>query len=233
MADWYVGGFMAPTVDNLEAIEADIATSQSIKRFTNAIPSDRTGSSDENAVECGALGRALPLGLFYATDSIDTLVDETCRFSRTTHNSLDSEVCCTLLAMIARNLFLQKAEKVFDLLEDYFKVKKKKDYVAKVQEVKAAKDKPGSNSLAIHCFWNAWESYSAKQRSYEGAVRYSIRHGGDTSTVASITGGLAGLTKGVNDIPRKWVRQMKLHPDVVEQAGIFVDLALARMTGQL
>lgn len=40
---------------------------------------------------------------------------------------------------------------------------------------------------------------------YEGAVRAAVDLGGDTDTVAAVTGGLAGAVHGVDAVPERWV----------------------------
>jgi ADP-ribosylglycohydrolase len=44
--------------------------------------------------------------------------------------------------------------------------------------------------------------------SYEGAVRAAVDLGGDTDTVAAVTGGLAGAVYGVGAIPRRWTEPL-------------------------
>jgi ADP-ribosylglycohydrolase len=42
--------------------------------------------------------------------------------------------------------------------------------------------------------------------SYEGAVRAAVDLGGDTDTVAAVTGGLAGAVYGADAVPERWTR---------------------------
>lgn len=46
--------------------------------------------------------------------------------------------------------------------------------------------------------------------SYESAVRAAIDLGGDTDTVAAVTGGLAGAVYGASAIPRRWTEPQSL-----------------------
>lgn len=45
-------------------------------------------------------------------------------------------------------------------------------------------------------------------RSYESAVRAAIDLGGDTDTVAAVTGGLAGAVYGMSAIPERWTAEL-------------------------
>lgn len=44
--------------------------------------------------------------------------------------------------------------------------------------------------------------------SYEAAVRAAVDLGGDTDTVAAVTGGLAGAVYGADDIPERWIEPL-------------------------
>ena len=43
---------------------------------------------------------------------------------------------------------------------------------------------------------------------YKDTVLEAVNLGDDTDTVASITGGMAGIYYGIKSIPRKWVEQI-------------------------
>lgn len=44
--------------------------------------------------------------------------------------------------------------------------------------------------------------------SYSEAVLKAVNLGGDTDTIAALTGGLAGLKWGYNTIPKRWIKQL-------------------------
>lgn len=44
--------------------------------------------------------------------------------------------------------------------------------------------------------------------SYEDAVRAAVDLGGDTDTVAAVTGGLAGAVHGFDAIPARWTKAL-------------------------
>jgi ADP-ribosylglycohydrolase len=48
-----------------------------------------------------------------------------------------------------------------------------------------------------------------------------VNLGGDTDTIASITGALAGLSYGFNDIPKKWVENLRRTNDIEDLAVRF------------
>jgi ADP-ribosylglycohydrolase len=50
----------------------------------------------------------------------------------------------------------------------------------------------------------------AEHVSYEGAVRAAIDLGGDTDTVAAVTGALAGALHGLDAIPVRWTAPLHI-----------------------
>ncbi len=51
---------------------------------------------------------------------------------------------------------------------------------------------------------------------YKEAVLKAVNLGEDTDTVATLTGGLAGIIYGYDSIPKKWIRDLK-GKDIIER----------------
>jgi len=51
---------------------------------------------------------------------------------------------------------------------------------------------------------------------YQEAVLKAINLGGDTDTIGAITGGLAALSYGMNEVPTTWLKQLIRVDDIVE-----------------
>ena len=115
--EFYVGGAYTP---NNECFEIDGTTVQSIKNYSNGMPIDRCGLKNSDAKDNNALSRALIIGLYHATDDLPTLVKAAHDVCKLTHNTVTAQVCSALYATIVRNMVTQQAEKVFELLKDYY-----------------------------------------------------------------------------------------------------------------
>ena len=61
------------------------------------------------------------------------------------------------------------------------------------------------------------------------AVRRAIDLGGDTDTVAAVTGGLAGAVHGVHDIPERWTGSGSLGISRPEQTDSDVKASCVRL----
>jgi ADP-ribosylglycohydrolase len=53
---------------------------------------------------------------------------------------------------------------------------------------------------------------------YKDAVLKAVNLGGDTDTTGAVTGGLAGLLYGVDDIPLSWREQIAGKADIEDLA---------------
>jgi ADP-ribosylglycohydrolase len=57
-----------------------------------------------------------------------------------------------------------------------------------------------------------------KTSNYAEAVLKAVNLGGDTDTTAAVTGGLAGIYYGVENIPSEWVEQIARKQDIINLA---------------
>ena len=56
---------------------------------------------------------------------------------------------------------------------------------------------------------------------YSEAVLKAVNLGGDTDTTAAVTGGLAGIYYGVENIPKQWMNQIARRQDIIYLAERF------------
>lgn len=68
-----------------------------------------------------------------------------------------------------------------------------------------------------------WSSCST---SFEESIIGPVNHGGDSDTIAAITGGLSGARWGFNQIPKRWIEQ--LNDGVKEQLNIFAEFVITK-----
>lgn len=50
--------------------------------------------------------------------------------------------------------------------------------------------------------------YWSKKENFEECIIGAVNHGGDSDTIAALTGGLAGARFGYNAIPKRWIEQL-------------------------
>lgn len=224
--DVYLGSYL---MSSDECKDIGYATSEAIKNFSNGIPLDKCG--DKEATDNDCLLRILPVGLYYAGQAVDKLVDNVHLVCSLTHNNATCQTVCAAYCMIVRNILLQKAEKALELLDDYYKIKQLNEHrqaLAKLREYKTQTNPTGKKDI-IDSFWSAWMCHARNENDYENCVVDAVHLGNDTNGTASLAGALSGLTNGLNDIPAKWLKGLRLTSEVMEISQVFINQIIQRL----
>ena len=178
-------------------------TIEAIDRFERGYPVGECGGRGEYDNGNGSLMRILPLafipGITY--DEIESV-------SGLTHAHPKSKISCVLYVEIAKSMLerdleieehirmsCEKIRKHYegaedlrefqDIFEMNFHVVTGRSYVIKTLEA------------VLYCL--------LETENYRDAVLKAVNLGRDTDTVAAITGGLAGIYYGYDDIPEEWI----------------------------
>ncbi len=228
--DFYVAGTFTP---GGECFELDVTTIQAIKNHSTGMPTDRCGLKDDQAKNNNALIRMLPIGLFYCTDPASTLIDKVQESCRLTHNTISNEVCCSLYALLVRNIVTQTSEKIFDVLQAHYEEKEALEYLDHLEFVKTWRDdnKPCAGKYVVDSFWTAWNAFSANQSDFRRCVVNSMKSGNSSNVVGALAGGLSALQNGVNDIPYRWITALRLmdNPETATEITKFVNYVVNKL----
>lgn len=185
----------------------------------------------------GAAVRITSLGLFYYDDPI--MLKEACiESSRITHaNELAVEgalVQAYAIALSVKELPCSRIDP-FDILERIGGVVTHPLYQDKIRTVRRLLESPPDRGEIVKSLGNTVEAaksvptaiYCAlKFESFESAVSYAIGLGGDTDTIAAMTGAISGTLHCVEDIPYRW--RIRL-----ENINYILDLADRLLRGKL
>jgi len=87
----------------------------------------------------------------------------------------------------------------------------------------------GCGSAAHESVCTALYSFLRHRNDYLDAVTFAMSHGGDTNTIASMTGALVGSYLGASAIPAAWLERVEGVGRVAEQADALLGLARSRM----
>ena len=178
-------------------------TIEAIDRFERGYPVGECGGREEYDNGNGSLMRILPLafipGITY--DEIESV-------SGLTHAHPKSKISCVLYVEMAKSMLEKDLEieehirmscekirkhyegaedldEFHDIFEMDFHVATGRSYVIKTLEA------------VLYCL--------LETENYRDAVLKAVNLGRDTDTVAAITGGLAGIYYGYDDIPEEWI----------------------------
>lgn len=202
-----------------------ISTADAIERLKRGTPPELAGGFSESENGNGSLMRILPLLFYTHNKSIEDRYTITRFVSSITHGHTRSVIACFYYLEYAR-LLLQDEDKftayqsvkqtVTDHLRfisiDSYEInlfgRLLEDDVFKLREADIK-----SSGYVLHTLEaSMWCLLTTG--SYEDAVLKAVNLGEDTDTTGAVTGGLAGLLYGINDIPADWLEALARKTDI-------------------
>lgn len=220
---WYNAEVWTP---HGRVFDIGIATRQAIYKISKGYTPHLCGGTSEFDNGNGSLMRILPL-LFYIKDlPVEHRFDKIKEVSSITHGHIRSVIACFIYLEFLLEI-LNGAEK----FEAYHNIKKtvklfldhnpvcsqsemdKFDRILNKNIFELDEEKVGSSGYVLHsleaslwCFLNS-ESYSE-------AVLKAVNLGEDTDTTGAITGGIAGIYYGYENIPQEWIVELVRKDDI-------------------
>lgn len=199
-------------------------TSDSIIKLENQkIAPERCGGREEGDNGNGSLMRILPLAFSVMGLSDEEKYKRIKEVSSLTHAHMRSVISCCIYIEIAINIIkgMNKEESVknmkpkieqnFGREEEYHyfhKILKKDISLEKEEFIRTSGYVIDTLEASIWCFLNG--------NSFEETVLKAVNLGGDTDTIGAVTGGLAGIYYGVENIPQKWRDVLAKKEEIVE-----------------
>lgn len=202
-----------------------ITTTQAISRLEQGEKPELAGSFGENDNGNGSLMRILPLLFYLLEKPINERYDLIKKVSSITHGHIRSVISCFYYMEFAKQCLgsTDKFEIYRSLqteIPNYLtslsinpKEIAKFDRLLKGNIVELDKDEIQSSGYVLHTLEaSIW--CLLKTDNYKEAVLKAVNLGSDTDTTGAVTGGLAGLLYGLDDIPKKWVQQIARYNDI-------------------
>ncbi|MTJ13418.1 ADP-ribosylglycohydrolase family protein [Anabaena sp. UHCC 0187] len=201
-------------------------TYQAIIRLEKGIPPLQAGGTGENSNGNGSLMRILPMAYLHETLTFPNLITKVHEVSCLTHGHVRSQMACGIYISIAVELlkgadlqtaYLQGLEKIQEIYTDSEYIGEKSHFQrvfsGKIAELTIEKINSGGYVIdtleaSIWCVLNS--------SSYAESVLQAVNLGGDTDTTAAVTGGLAGIYYGVENIPPEWVEKVARQQDIID-----------------
>lgn len=206
-----------------------IATRQAIDRLAKGERPDLAGGFDVSSNGNGSLMRISPL-LFYLLDKpINERYEITKQVSSITHGHIRSVIACFYYLEFSRQLFAQN-----DKFEIYKNLQTEItthlislsinptevalfDRLLKQDIYELTEENIFSSGYVLHTLEaSIWCLLTTDN--YKDAVLKAVNLGEDTDTTGAVTGGLAGLLYGLDNIPTNWIKQIAKHEDIEELA---------------
>lgn len=201
-------------------------TDEAIERFKNGVPAGQCGGTAEFDNGNGALMRVSPL-VFTLWEEFDfnKRKKEIERVAQITHGHPRSTLGCIIYLEFLINLFhnnspiealemsmdtcfneLKTNEKYIRELSFYKKIFDKSILNANREDIRSDGYVVHSLEAALWCFF--------KHDNYKDSVLEAVNLGGDTDTIAFLTGTMAGLYYRMESIPEEWINTLARKEDI-------------------
>ncbi|CAI2765791.1 O-acetyl-ADP-ribose deacetylase [Flavobacterium collinsii] len=200
-----------------KVFDIGIATRNAIHNIGKGHEPELCGGFEEKDNGNGSLMRILPLAFYLKSEKdIEVIYKKVKEVSSITHAHFRSGFACFIyvvycLELLKANDKREAYRRMQDVVADFLREKKFNplelqlfDRILKNNIAEYPENEIHSSGYVLHsleaslwCFLN-WSSY-------EKTVLKAVNLGGDTDTTAAVTGGLAGIYYGIDNIPQKWI----------------------------
>ena len=204
LLDWWTWGHLA--VDN-NVFDVGGQTMQSLIKYSSGTSPYESGFTIKKGQGNGSLMRVLGIPLLHdGTD--EDLVEDAQTQSLITHGHVNNQICCALYSLIIRYILkgndFDKAYEisVSKLKEIYEHDKEYLDRLINDILPENAVQESGTGYV-IDCLKSSFKVIR-ESNSYEESIKKAIAFGNDTDTTAAVTGGIAGVLYGFENIPKRW-----------------------------
>lgn len=223
---WYTENHWTP---HGEVFDIGGTTCDAIERLQEKVPPIEAGGKDEWSNGNGSLMRILPLAYDRKTLNFRELIERVHDCSCITHAHVRSQIACSIYISIAISLleglepkaaYLQGIEKVKEIYSEV-KFAKQTPYFQRVLDGEIdtlSIDAINSGGYVIDTLEASLWCFLTTS-SYAEAVLKAVNLGGDTDTTGAVTGGLAGIYYGIENIPSDWIEVLARKDDIVNLAN--------------
>ncbi len=219
---WFSNNYWTPRGN---VFDIGIATRQAIDQLAKGERPDLAGGFDVSSNGNGSLMRISPLFFYLLDKSVGERFNITKQVSSITHGHIRSVIACFYYLEFARQLFERK-----DKFEVYKNLQLEvTDHLTTIsinqtevalfdrllkQDIHELTDENiFSSGYVLHTLEaSIWCLLTTDN--YKDAVLKAVNLGEDTDTTGAVTGGLAGLLYGLDNIPTNWLKQLAKYDDI-------------------
>jgi len=234
--NWHTNNFWTATGS---VFDIGGTTLYAINRLKSGIRPDLAGGFDGNSNGNGSLMRILPLVFYLADKEPSERYEITKQVSSITHGHLQSVIACYYYLEFAGQLLERKDKfEIYKGLKElsvklalftqnsvainfFDRLLKGNIYELAEEEIKSSGYVLDTLEASIWCLFTTDH--------FEEAVLKAVNLGLDTDTTAAVTGGLAGLLYGYQNIPVKWINKLARHDDIDNLAQRLSEKIISRI----
>ncbi len=220
---WFNEGYWTPYG---KAFDIGRTTRKAMYRLMDGIPPLEAGPNGEYDNGNGSLMRILPLAYYLEKKDLKEQFEITHQVSCITHGHLRSQMACGIYVQFLINLLngyskkdaYEKMKKVvlkYYSKEPYIKELNHFERIIKSDIENLKEDEISSSGYVLHTLEASIWCF-LKSNSYKDTVLMAINLGRDADTVGAVSGGLAGIYYGYNNIPREWIEKIAKKDEIIE-----------------
>ncbi|MEO0899856.1 MAG: ADP-ribosylglycohydrolase family protein [Bacteroidota bacterium] len=213
-----------------EVFDIGISTNQAILRLKDtSLPPELAGGMEEMDNGNGSLMRIAPLSLLIKDLELNDRYSYNAKVSSLTHGHFRSIFSCFFLNELLLQLGEGKGkreayEEAIFIVQEWIGLNNPSpeeithfDSILSGRIDQVAESDIRGSGYVLHSLQASLWCW-LKTDNYEDAVLMAVNLGEDTDTTGAITGAIAGVTYGLNSIPKKWVDQLARKRDIIKLA---------------
>nr|WP_293110062.1 ADP-ribosylglycohydrolase family protein [Okeania sp. SIO2F4] len=204
-------------------------TAAAISRIKKGRPAIEAGGRDDRNNGNGSLMRILPLAYTYKNTNFAELIQQVHDCSCITHGHLRSQMACGIYISIAICLLegLEAKKAYLQGIENIKQIYSEEKYGSELHRFRKIFSGEVQNIpiTRIHASGYVLDTLEASlwcllnTNSFAEAVLKAVNLGEDTDTTGAVTGGLAGIYYGIENIPNEWIEVIARKDDIFNLAS--------------
>lgn len=219
---WYQYNYWTP---HGEIFDIGVATRNALDKVAKGISALESGECDDYSNGNGSLMRILPLAIYLQDKPIDQRFCITKEVSGITHSHIRSVIGCFFAVEFVIQLLKRKDKcdayyEAQNIVRDYLHLIDVKsteielynrilfDDISRIPE----QDIYASGYVLHTLEASLWAFLTTDN--FKEAVLKAVNLGDDADTIGAITGGMAGLFYGIEQIPEEWINQLARTKDI-------------------
>jgi poly(ADP-ribose) glycohydrolase ARH3 len=183
----------------------------------------------------GSAMRVAPIAVFYH-DDLTMLREVAYRSSRITHSHFFGQEGAALQSFAIALATGSEPGESFDqqeFLSGLTKLSQHETYRKKLETVRMLLEGTDNNKVvaelgntveAFNSVPTAIYSFLSHHDSFKAAVLFAASLGGDTDTIAAMTGAISGAYLGIESVPEEWRMKLENHTYIEELAAVLYDV---------
>jgi ADP-ribosyl-[dinitrogen reductase] hydrolase len=219
---WYQYNYWTP---HGEIFDMGVATRNALDKVAKGVSALQSGECDDYSNGNGSLMRILPLAIYLQDKPIDERFCITKEVSGITHSHIRSVIGCFfaiefMIQLLAGKDKCDAYSEAQNIVRDYLHLIDVKsseielynrilfDDISRIPEQDIY-----SSGYVLHTLEASLWAFLTTEN-FKDAVLKAVNLGDDADTIGAITGGMAGLFYGFEQIPEEWINQLARMEDI-------------------